>query len=288
MNLQQSFRAAVRAALVIVCLISGSWVSKQPARAQGIEPITASRTTRSQQIFRPGLRNSFTEHPLSVIELELVLAQLRHKTGFVSLRFDEAGFLTIEDRSQISGGSQAARELLLAAIDGTQSILLQSHNRSPRVAFARASEGAKYTSWQSTALIEAYLLEIDFIDFKKLRGHRKAIEAFDPGFVILHELCHIVLSLHDPSEKVGEAGDCETYVNRIRRELGIPERQQYAATASLKNLSLSIPTAKVATLAFAQAQTGSDSQERTKAKKYFAWWVSQDVGGKGVFPTDDQ
>lgn len=280
MNLQKSFQAAVRAALVIVCLTSGGWFLNQSVCAQEIEPIPASRTTRNKQIYRSGLRNSFTEYPLNATELELVLAQLRHKTGFVSLRFDEAGFLVIDDRSQIIGGSPTARELLVAAIDGPQSILLQSHNRSTKVAFGRASHGAIYTSWQSNRNIEASLVEIDFMDFKKLRGHRKAIEAFDPGFVLLHELCHIVLSLHDPSEKVGKAGDCETYVNRIRRELGIPERQQYAATTSTKHLSLSTPTATVAQLIFAQTQPGDEPGERSKTKRFFTWWNSQEVGGK--------
>lgn len=282
MNLQQIVRAAMHAALAIVCLTSGSWLSKQSVRAQGIGPMTASRTNRDQQIYRPGVRNSFAEHPLSASELELVLTQLRQKTGFVSLRFDEAGFLTIDDRSQIIGGSQTARELLVTAIDGTKSIVLQSHNRSLNVMFGRASQGPKYTSLKSGLGIESELIEIDFMDFKKLRGHRRAIEAFDPGFVILHELCHAVLNLHDPSEQVHAAGDCETYVNRIRRELGIPERQQYAATASMKNLSLSTPTATVAQLIFAQTQPGDEPGERKKTKRFFTWWNSQEVGGTSI------
>ncbi len=272
----------MRAALVIVCLASASWLSTRSASAQKIEPAKTSRTSRDRQIYRPGVRNSFTEHPLSSIEVEMVLTQLRHKTGFVSLRFDEGGFLIIDDRSQIIGGSEAARELLLAAIDGTKSIVLQSHNRSPKVMFGRASQGAKYTSVQSGLKIESELIEIDFSDFKKLHGHRRAIEAFDPGFVILHELCHAALNLHDPSEEVHAAGDCETYVNRIRRELGIPERQQYAATASMKHLSLSTPTASIAQLIFAQTQPGDEPGGRTKTKRFFTWWNSQEVGGASV------
>lgn len=278
MNLQQLIRAAMCAALAIVCLAGASWLSTRSVSAQKAEPAKAIRTSRDRQVFRPGVRNSYAEHPLSPIEVELVLAQLRHKTGFVSLRFDEGGFLIIDDRSQIIGGSEAARELLLAAIDGTKSIVLQSHNRSPKVVFGRVSQGAKYTSSQSDVKIDSDLIEIDFIDFKKLRGHRKAIEAFDPGFVILHELCHAVLNLRDPSGQVNTAGDCETYVNRIRRELGIPERQQYAATASPKHLSLSTPTATIAQLIFAQTQPGDEPGGRTKTKRFFTWWNSQEVG----------
>ncbi len=282
MDLQQIVRAAVRAALVIVCLTSGSWLSKQSVSAQKIGPVTVNRKTQDQQTFRPGLRNSFSEYPLSAVEMNLVLTQLRHKTGFVSLRFDEAGFMTVDDRSQIIGGSQAARELLLAAIDGTKSIVLQSHNRSPKVVFGRVRQGSRYTSSQSDVKMDSELIEIDFIDFKKLRGHRKAIEAFDPGFVILHELCHAALNLHDPLEKADAAGDCETYVNRIRRELGIPERQQYAATVSMKHLSLSAPNAIVSKLIFAQIQPGDEPGERTKTKRFFTWWNSQEVGDNSL------
>lgn len=246
MNSQQIFRAAVCTVLVVACLANTMWAKAQSVSGQKIVSVMQSgedrhecqhhpqsenfqtqsaalgTTSQEHQIYRPGLRNSFTDHPLNASELELVAAQLRHKTGFVSLRFDEAGFLTIDDRSQIIGGSQAARELLLAAIDGSQSILLQSHNQSPKVVFGRASQGPRYVAAQSNLKIETELIEIDFLDFKKLRGHQKAIKAFDLGFVIFHELCHAALNLHDASEAIETAGDCETYVNRIRRELGVP------------------------------------------------------------------
>jgi hypothetical protein len=114
-----------------------------------------------QQVFRPGLRNSFLGHRLSAEELDLALAHLRRKTGFTRMRFDEAGFLTIDDRSQVVGGSAAAWELLLAAVDGKKSINLQSHNRSPEVVFARVGGGVKHTHWASEAQIVATPIEID-------------------------------------------------------------------------------------------------------------------------------
>ena len=303
----QFIRAAVYAALAVACLAGTIRINAQSVSGQEIDSVTQSKTdnqnlqhnkqpekpeaqlatsgatAKDRQVYRPGLRNSFMDYPLNASELELVTAQLRHKTGFMTLRFDKAGFLTIDDRSQIIGGSQAARELLVAAIDGTQSILLQSHNRSPKVVFGRATQGTLYTDAQPNLKIETELIEIDFIDFKKLRGHHKAIEALDLGFVILHELCHTVLKLHDPGEKAEATGDCETYVNRIRRELRIPERLQYAATASLKQIFQSTPTATVAKLMFAQTRPGSEPGERTKTKKFLAWWVSQEVGTASIF-----
>jgi hypothetical protein len=225
-----------------------------------------------QQVFRPGLRNSFMGNQLSAEELNLVLAHLRSKTGFTRMRFDGAGFLTIDDRSQIAGGSALARELLLAAVDGKKSINLQSHNRSPEVVFARVHRSEIYSGWPSGAQIEVTPIEIDFADFKHLRGHRKVLEAFDPGFVILHELCHAALELRDTAAE-NSAGDCESYVNRIRRELGMPERRQYAADVYWRAISVSRPTARVAELIFTQTKPG-----RAKTKRLYLRWDAEQVG----------
>ncbi len=257
------------AALVVVCLAGAGWFPTQPVSGQ--EPAL------DQQIYRPGLRNSFMGHPLSAEELDLVLAHLRRITGFTQMRFDEAGFLTIDDRSQVAGGSAAARELLLAAVDGKKSINLQSHNRSPEVVFARVVEAVKYTVWRSDARIAVATIEIDFADFNYLRGDRKVLEAFDPGFVILHELCHAALELRDPSA-VNAAGDCESYVNRIRRELGMPERRQYAASVYWQRPSLSSPTTRFAELIFTQTEPGREPESRAKTKKLYLRWDAQQVG----------
>jgi len=270
LNIQTIIRAAVCAALVVVCLAGAGWFPTQPVSGQ--EPAW------DQQIYRPGLRNSFMGHRLSAEELNLALTQLRRKTGFVQMRFDEAGFLTIDDRSQIAGGSALARELLLAAVDGKKSINLQSHNRSPEVVFARVVEAVKYTVWSSDAKIAVATIEIDFADFSHLRGDRKAVEAFDPGFAILHELCHAALELRDPSAEMNAAGDCESYVNRIRRELGMPERRQYAATVYRKATFSSGSIARIAELIFAQTEPGREPGSRAKTKKLYLRWNVQQVG----------
>jgi hypothetical protein len=77
------------------------------------------------------------------------------------------------------------------------------------------------------------------------------VEAFDPGFAILHELCHAVLELRDPSTGVKAEGDCESYVNRIRRELEMPERLRYAAAVYWQPPSSSGSTDIIAELIFA-------------------------------------
>lgn len=307
MNLQLIVRAAVCAALVVVCLIGAGWFPSQRAAGREADPlarcvasdqqgshsklaenflpasVASGDPIRNEQAYRPGLRNSFVGHPLNAKELNLVLAHLRHKTGFVRMRFDEAGFLTIDDRSQIAGGSVTARELLLATVDGKKSINLQSHNRSPKVAFGRVSEGLSYAGWRSQEQIEVEHIEIDFADFNLLRGHRKAVEAFDLGFMVLHELCHAVLELRDPLGRGSAAGDCEKYVNRIRRELGMPERQQYGAAAYLRKIFPFSPTGRVAELIFAQAESGRAPGRGAKTKRLRLIWDVELVGDTRPF-----
>src|SRR5438876_2740894 len=75
--------------------------------------------------YRAGLRNSPGEERLSAAQLQLVLDSLRHKTGFLDMRFDEAGFLTLGDRTRYAGGSASARELLIATVDGQRALVLE-------------------------------------------------------------------------------------------------------------------------------------------------------------------
>ncbi len=262
LNLQRIIRAAVCAVTAIALLAGAGWFPLQTAAGQEIK----------QQVYRPGLRNSFVGVRLSPKELELTLAQLRGKTGFKRIRFDDDGFLTIDDRSEIEGGSAMARELLLAAIDGKKSITLQSRDRSPEVVFARVAEAVNYENLLSDSRIEMAPIEIDFADFSHLRGERKALEAFDLGFAILHELCHAALELRDPSAGAHTAGDCESTVNRIRRELGMPERRRYAADVYRWTPFSYGPEARIAELIFAQTEPGA------KTKKLILRWDVKDVG----------
>jgi hypothetical protein len=261
LNLKPITRAAVCSILVAARLAGAEWFPTQPA---------AGRETE-QQIFRPGLRNSFAGAGLSAEELDMALARLRSKTGFKRMRFDEAGFLTIDDRSQIASGSGTARELLLAAVDGKRSINLRSRNRSPEVVFARVGKRMNYESRRSGKRIEMAPIEVDFADFDHLRGEREVLEAFDLGFAILHELCHVALELRDPSEGTQGAGDCESYVNRIRRELGMPERQHYVANVYQGRSAYSL-AGIIAEVIFAHTKPGM------KTKRLFLTWDVREVG----------
>ncbi len=258
------------AALVVVCLVG--------AECRPIQ--MANNSQQTQQIYKPGLRNSFDEHALNATELNLVLNQLQKKTGFVRMRFDNDGFLRVDDRQDFVGGSARARELVLAAIDGKKVVVLQSHNRSPEVGFARRGYETRSVHWQADLKITSTPIEIDFDDFKHLRGHTEAIAAFDLGFVILHELCHAVLGLSDVSDELNPAGGCENYVNQIRRELGMPERQHYLADVTFKKMFSSAPSVETATLRFAKTKPGRRPDRRAKKKTLFLRWEVPAVGGK--------
>jgi hypothetical protein len=123
-------------------------------------------------------------------------------------------------------------------------------------------------------------LEVDFTDFAHLRGDREVIAAFDLGFCVLHELVHAVLDLRDAGEERAGPGNCEDYINRIRRELRLPERQHYFAR--LRDVA-PFPqggTVKRAELMFARAN-GQDG--RTKIERFYLNWEAQQVGRSGGY-----
>jgi hypothetical protein len=180
-----------------------------------------------------GLRNSDGSRRLSASQLQKALESLRHKTGFLEMRFDESGLLTLGDRTRFVGGSAAARELLIATVDGRVAIELEAHDYSPHIAFAHITAGTVYTNFRTKARIEVRQAQLDFSDFEELRGEREAIAAFDLGFAILHELVHAVRGLRDAVGETNELGECDELINRMRRELNLPERQGYSARAQM-------------------------------------------------------
>src|SRR5688572_25587252 len=180
-----------------------------------------------QPRLRLGLKNSAGQKALRPKELEILIKDLREKTGFLELGFDQEGFLILGDRSRFSGGAAAARELLIATVEMKDLITLESHPRSINVLFARLADHACHKSLLTGAIYCESVIRLDFNDFTKLRGDKQALAAFDPGFILIHELGHAVLDLQDAT---GESpGECEAMVNRIRRELRLPERQAYVA-----------------------------------------------------------
>src|SRR5207253_9810726 len=117
-------------------------------------------------------------YQLKAKQLAAVLESLRAKTGFLEMRFDEQGFLTLGDRSRIAGGSTSARALLVATVDGKKAITLENHDHSASVAFARTGSPIIYESRATGARIEVQPVEIDFSDFSQLEGQKEARAAF--------------------------------------------------------------------------------------------------------------
>lgn len=226
--------------------------------------------------YRGGLRNSPGERRLDAKRLDAVLKSLRDKAGLLEMRFDENGFLALGDQTKFSGGSATARALLDAAATMTLAVDLESHLYSYKVAFARLGEPLAYLHHSSGAKIDVFPLEIDFSDFSKLRGDSQALAAFDLGFVILHELGHAALGLRDATGDAQGLGECEALINRIRRELNLPERQTYVAQTYMSAIfTATRASTRLAELVFAREV---EKQGRTRIEKFNLRWEALTVG----------
>ncbi len=220
-----------------------------------------------------GLRNSSGSRRLSASQLRKVLDSLRHKTGFLEMRFDESGFLTLGDRTRFVGGSATARELLIATVDGRLAIGLEACDSSPGTAFAHITAGTVYTDFQTKARIEARQVQLDFSDFAELRGDREVIAAFDLGFAMLHELVHGVWGLRDAVRETTELGACDEQINRMRRELNLPERQCYSPSIQ-SVLSSPVGATRRAELVFTRERTESG---RARTERFYLRWDANRV-----------
>jgi hypothetical protein len=210
---------------------------------------------------------------LSASQLQKALESLRHKTGFLEMRFDESGLLTLGDRTRFVGGSATARELLIATVDGRVAIELEAHDNSPYIAFAHITAGTVYTNFQTGARIEARQVQLDFSDFAELRGEPEVIAAFDLGFAVLHELVHGVCGLRDAVGETTELGACDGLINRMRRELNLPERQGYSARTQAV-LSSPVGATKRAELVFARERMESG---RARTERFYLRWDAKRV-----------
>lgn len=237
----------------------------------------------NQARYRGGVRNAPEKPKLSAKQMQQVLKSLREKTGWAQLQFDAEGFLTCPNPSEFTGGSAAARQLLSAALASAEAFDLESHDRAAAIVFARLAAPTRYESRLTGKKIEVFPLQVDFGDFYQLRGDTAALKAFDLGLVILHELAHGVWHLPDARTVDEEPGDCESYINRIRRELGLPERLQYQARLRPGQLNLSSGTRMIAELAFGRR---TEKGGKPASERLLVQWEAQVVGGNaGPLPT---
>ncbi len=171
--------------------------------------------------FEPGIKDSPANAGLTFAQAEKLTQSLRNISGYHDLDFDERGYLVLGKR--VAGGSELARVLLRTAVESSEVFEIEGVEGSNAVAFG-AFLSTQFNSAERGAI--AYnRIQLDFKDFAELRGEPNLQAAFDPGFVFLHELAHGVWEL--PDEGHGGLGECEAFINQIRRQLGLPERVRY-------------------------------------------------------------
>jgi hypothetical protein len=206
---------------------------------------------------------------VSLAHRQQLAARLRTITGVADLRFDGDGILR-QGPSAPVGGSASARELIANAISGrTVVVIEQARNRS-EVAFCRVVPGR----WKKNAANSppVFVIQVDFADFDQLVGDELALEAFNVGWGLLHELDHIVNDSPDPTS-LGETGECEAHLNQMRRECNLPQRAAYFSTLLPLNADRNFPT-RFVRLAFEQQDLPAN-----KTKRYWVIWDANVVGG---------
>lgn len=190
----------------------------------GLSFFSDAYTQNLSYCFRPGMRISQTRAP-TTRELNSLMRELAFLSG-LDLKVDSNGSVHYDRTLPVSGGSAIARELLETAIDSSDSFIVESANRSARVAFAQIESTLDYDDGSSQRHKE-WVIRIDFFDFAQLRGDDAALRAFSPGTTLLHELTHSILKLPDPETPDDPLGPCERHLNLIRAELDLPLRQNY-------------------------------------------------------------
>ena len=169
---------------------------------------------------------------VSATQRQELIASLKSITGWSSLRFDQQGVLQV-GREPVANGSATARSLLGRAVDGDKVIVLEDASSRLDVAFCRVVE-ARWLTNTGTRL-PAFVVLIDFADFHEIIGDKEARAAFNVGWGVLHELDHVVSDSTDADEQ-GLLGECETHINAMRREIGLP-----GLLANLQTLHVRLP-----------------------------------------------
>lgn len=191
---------------------------------------------------------------------ELAL-RLRTITGWSDLEFDYDGALSTGD-AVARGGSKSARDLIARASAGNRVILFEDASFRKDVVFCRVVLGKLERAFVS----DVYIVLIDFADFSHVMGDKRARASFDVGWAVLHEMEHVVGGSEDPEQDV--PGDCETEINRMRQELGLPIRSSYFFSA--------LPVKNDANLISRFVRMRFEEDDK---KRYWLIWDADLVGG---------
>ena len=204
--------------------IRSAVVLMDEARMQQLAPPLLNRQELLHPMemrFEPGIKNSPAQAGMKFAQADKLTNSLRSISGYQDLAFDERGYLVLGKR--VAGGSELARMLLRTAVESSEVFEIESAEGSDTVAFG-AFISAQFNNNERGA-IAFNRIQLDFKDFTELRGDASVLDSFDPGFVFLHEVAHGVWEL--PDEGRGGLGECEAFINQIRRQLGLPERMRY-------------------------------------------------------------
>jgi hypothetical protein len=193
---------------------------------------------------------------------------LQRITGWKNLGFDEQGILTFSGDPQ--GGSALARDLLNQAVTSSGYLALEDASRRTDVVFCRIVPG-RWMKGNSEVPINIIL--IDFADFDQVIGDESALEAFNVGWGVLHEMVHGLKNLDDTDQQ-DQLGDCEKLINQMRKECGLAERAEYFYKMHPATTDTEYARRYVR-MAFEQSVPLS-----SKKKRYWIVWDANIVGGQ--------
>jgi len=200
---------------------------------------------------------------------EELVASLRAITGLTNLKFDATGALRFDDVVD-TRGSESARALLSQALKGSNVIIIEEASSRSDVGFARVVRG-RWLRGDATNP-PAYVVLIDFTDFRRLSGDAEARAAFDVGWGLLHEIDHVVRDSEDAQDQTS-IGECEDHINRMRLELGLPVRVDYFFSRAYLKADANF-SARYVRLSFERRDESS-----LQTKRYWLVWDAATVGG---------
>jgi hypothetical protein len=206
---------------------------------------------------------------VSLAHRQQLTTKLRKITGVADLRFDSEGILRLGSSEPV-GGSVSSRDLIAQTISGRNVVVIEQAKNRSEVAFCRVIPGR----WKKNAANSppVFVVQVDFADFDQLVGDEPALEAFNVGWGLLHELDHIVYDSTDATSLAG-TGECEAHLNQMRRECNLPERAAYFSTLLPIGTDRDFTT-RFVRLAFEQQETSAN-----KPKRYWIVWDAKVVGG---------
>lgn len=206
---------------------------------------------------------------LSPAHREQLAAKLRKITGFPNLKFADDGLL-LRGSGEPVAGSESARELVANSIYGRNVVVIEDVSNHSDVAFCRVIPGRWKKNTAGSPPV--FVVQIDFADFDQVVGDERALEAFNVGWGLLHELDHVVNGSRDATS-LGETGECEAHINQMRRECNLPQRAAYFSTLLPLTADSAFMT-RFVRLAFEQQQPATN-----KKKRYWVIWDVNLVGG---------